>query len=90
MPIVKKNKVDQLKYTHGFLHPYSNLVFDGENYFILPEVVGKKVFGLREVKIKEHLGRKVILYHGNRINVNKLIMEHRYAFKEPQYTLLEA
>lgn len=72
MPVIKKGNTRYLRYRYEFPSPYRNVVFDGEDFYILPEQVGKKFFGLRELPIKKHLGYDVVLYHGVRLRVQKL------------------
>jgi len=81
MPIIKKDGKKILVYKTGFSAPFSDLIYDDGKYYILPGMVGRKSFGLREAKVFKDNGREVILYKSKKFNTLKINISHKTNFQ---------
>jgi hypothetical protein len=81
MPLAKKEGKHVLVYKIGFTAPFNDLIYDEGKYYILPGMVGRKSFGLREARVFEDNGRNVILYKSKKYNTLKLNLKHKVRFQ---------
>lgn len=51
---------------------FPNIVCSGSKIYQLPSQIGKKSFGLKELKPKYHLGSRVYVINSKRITSNRL------------------
>jgi len=77
------NKI--MKISHRF-DGFPNIVCSGSKIYQLPCQIGKKTFGLKELKPKYHLGSVVYLIESKRINSKKL---KQHAVKVDDFLVLE-